>query len=101
MASQHFGECQFQTTLKDSRLKEESKRETFEVVKCNDLFMANCERARQEEIAKREMRRRVAEENMMLASNKKRQITQNDVLDSIKADKETTAAKVTYSTMIR
>ena len=38
---------------------------------------------------------------MMLASNKKRQNTQNDVLDSIKADKDVTAAKVTYSTMIR
>ena len=88
-------------TLKDSRVKEEGKRETYEIVKCNDHFLANCERARAEELAKREMKRRVAEENMMLASNKKRQNVQNEVLVSMKADKDVTANKVTYSTMIR
>ena len=65
------------------------------------MFMAQCQKAREEEIAKRELRKRVAEENMMLASNKKRQNVQTDVLDSMKADKDVAANKVQYSTMIR
>ena len=63
--------------------------------------MAQCEKARAEEIAKRELRKRVAEENMMLAANKKKQSTTSDVLTSMQADRDVQANKVTYSTMIR
>ena len=88
-------------SLKESRLKEEDKRETHEIVRCNDHFMALCEKARAEELAKKELLRRVAEENLMLASNKKRQNVKTEVLVSMKADKDVAANKVTYSTMIR
>ena len=47
------------------------------------------------------MQRRVAEENLMLAANKKRQIVQKDVLESMKAQQDIHASKITHSTMIR
>jgi hypothetical protein len=47
------------------------------------------------------MQKRVAEENLMLASNKKRQFVTQEVQDAMKAQKDVTAAKISYSTMIR
>ena len=63
--------------------------------------MDDCQRARGVEIAQKEMAKRVAEENRMLAANKKRQEVQKEVLDSMKAQAETHSQKITYSTMIR
>ena len=50
---------------------------------------------------KREMRKRVAEENMMMAANKKRLNVQDDVTTNMKNDKDINNNKISYSTMIR
>ena len=63
--------------------------------------MQKCQQARAEEVAKRELARRVASENLMLASNKRRINVQNDVTDSMRAQVLTDNAKISYSNMIR
>ena len=83
------------------RAKEEKKRDDFETQRCNDLFVQKCEAARQVEISKRELAKRVAEENMMLASNKKRQEVNDHVTENIKRQQETNSQKHSYQTMIR
>ena len=85
----------------EERKKDESKRDIFETERCKQLFFEQCEKARLEEIAKREMRKRVAEENLMLASNKKRKDVNDHIVENMKRQEEIHNAKVTYSTMIR
>ena len=72
LSQTHYKEARFQMNLKSNRLEEEKKRDSYHTEKCQEHFLDECERARQAEILKREMRKRVAEENLMLASNKKR-----------------------------
>jgi hypothetical protein len=72
LAAEYYNQCTFEEQLKNQRLKEDTRRDKFETKKCDEHFMEQCQRARAEEIAKRELLRRVAEENLMLAANKKR-----------------------------
>ena len=92
LSKEYLGQCKFQVQLKTSRLTGEKRRDDYETKKCQDIFMEECEKARAAEVAKAEMRRRVAEENMMLASNKKRASVQVGVLDNMKQDKDTYAS---------
>lgn len=95
MARRYHKECEFQQHMKDSRVKEENKRDTFETQRCQSLFQEQCEAARRAEIAKREMLKRVAEENMMLASNRKRQEVTERVQENMKRQQEIINNKVT------
>lgn len=63
--------------------------------------MEKCEEARRAEIAKREMAKRVAEENMMLASNRKRKEVTEHMTENLKRQKEIENNKATVQTMIR
>ena len=54
-------------SLKSERLKQEAKRDSFETQRCNQIFLDKCQKAREAEIAKRELMKRVAQENLMLA----------------------------------
>ena len=73
----------------------------FEVERCNDLFMQNCERARAEEVAKREMRKRVAQENLALCNNSKKFNIISHVEDNTRYDNATNQSKISHATMIR
>ena len=73
----------------------------METQQCQELFRQKCEAARSEEIAKQELRRRIAEENQMLAANKKRQQIADEVQAAMKAQTDIHNAKVSHSTMIR
>lgn len=87
--------------MKESRLQEEVKRDTFETDRCQQIFIEKCEEARRAEIAKREMAKRVAEENMMLASNRKRREVTDHQTENLKRQKEIENGKVGVQTMIR
>lgn len=77
------------THWQKTREKDEKKRDDFETKRCNDLFVQKCEEARQAEIAKRELARRIAEENMMLSSNRKRQEVNDHVTENNKRQQQT------------
>lgn len=47
--------------------QDEVRRDQFETKRCQDLFQQQCDAARAEEIAKREMLKRVQEENLMMS----------------------------------
>ena len=63
--------------------------------------MQKCNEARAEEVAKRELAKRVAQENLMLSANKRRTIVQDDVTEAMRQQDHIVNAKTTYSTMIR
>lgn len=101
LKGEYKNEIDFQLHLKNSRFEQEQRRDNIQTQHCQDLFRQQCEAAKQQEIAKRELQRRIAEENLMLAANKKRQIVADEVQTTMKAQKDIHNSKVTYSTMIR
>lgn len=76
-------------------------RDTMETQRCQSLFEQDCERARQADIAKALQKRRVAEDNMMIMQNRKRQEQTSHVQECMEQQTNTHKAKITYSTMIR
>ncbi len=97
--------------IKESRFTEEKRRDDMETRRCQDLFNQQAEvsaqknsyekAARRAELEKREQMRRVAEENMMLANNKRRSQLQDHVTENNRNADHINSNKVTYSTMIR
>ncbi|CDW75350.1 UNKNOWN [Stylonychia lemnae] len=101
LAKTYHNECDNLVYWQNTKKKDEQRRDQFETKRCNDLFTSQCEAARQQEIAKREMLKRVQEENLMMSSNRKRTEVVSNVQENIKRQQDINNAKHTYSTMIR
>jgi hypothetical protein len=101
LAKTYHEECDNLVHWKGRRFEEEKRRDQAETKRCDDLFLQKCDAVRQQEIAKREMLKRVNEENMMMAANRKRKEVTEHVQDNLKRQQDIIDSKHTYSTMIR
>eukprot|EP00347_Sterkiella_histriomuscorum_P008754 403343882 len=101
LAKSYHNECDNLVYWQNNKRQEEQRRDTFETTRCNDIFNTQCEAARREEVAKREMLKRVQEENLMMSQNKKRVDVINGVQENNKNQQHITSAKHQYSAMIR
>lgn len=98
---QYYNDCDNLVHWQKKREEGQKRRDQAETVQCNDLFVQKCNEARAEEVAKRELAKRVAQENLMLSANKRRIIVQDDVTEAMRQQDHIINAKTTYSTMIR
>ena len=101
LQGQYKNECDFQVNLKESRVQGENYRDKLETKRCDDIFQAQCEAERQRVLAQREQTRRVQEENMWLAQNRKKQEQTSHVQECMQHQETITNSKISYSTMIR
>ncbi len=97
----YHGECDFQVQLKQQRFNEERRREDMEIDRNQTLFQKQMEEQRLRDLQKKEQMRRVAEENVMMAQNRKNQEIKHHVEENMKNDAAIHSSKITYSTMIR
>ena len=70
-------------TLKKQKQAEAQNRDQLHTKLCQDLFQRQVEQERLREIQRREQMKKVAEDNLMIAENKKRQRMQEAVRDKI------------------
>jgi len=72
LKSTYKEECDLLMTLKKQKQAEDTNRDKLHTRLCQDLFSRQVEQERLREIQRREQRKKVAEDNLMIAENKKR-----------------------------
>ena len=83
LKSTYKEECDLLMTLKKQKQEEAQNRDQLHTKLCQDLSQRQVEQERLREIQRREQMKKVAEDNLMIAENKKRQRMQEAVRDKI------------------
>ena len=72
LKSTYKEECDLLMSLKQQKNKEEQKRDKLHTQLCEGIFQRQVKEQRMREIQRREQMKKVAEDNMMIAENKKK-----------------------------
>jgi len=70
-------------SVKQQKHKEEQRRDMLHTQLCEGIFQRQVREARMREIQRREQMKKVAEDNLMIAENKKKQHIENNVRDKM------------------
>lgn len=87
--------------LKNQKQQEEVRRDTLHTKSCQDIFYKEVRDQKVKEIQKRELQKKIAEDNMMIAENKKKQAMEKQVREKIQIQQAITGMKVTAPAMVR
>ena len=101
LKSSYKGECDMQVQLQKNKAADQHRRDWMETDRCNNLFQQEIERERRREQEKALARKRVAEENMMMAQNKRKSELTSHQQNNLKNEQIIHNSKFSVSTMIR
>ena len=87
--------------LKKQKTAEETKRDRMHTAQCESLFQKQVREERHREIARREMMKKVAEDNLMIAECKRKQQMEENVRDKMIMQQAIVDSKVKTPTMVR
>ena len=101
LKSQFREEAGLLSTLKSQKQAEEQRREQLHTQRCQEVFQQQAEAQRLRDIQRREMQKKIAEDNLMIAEFKKRQNMTADVRDKMEMGHKISESKVKPQAMIR
>ena len=101
LKSSYKEECDFLLGIKKQKTEEEVKRDRLHTAQCDSLFQKQVMEERRRQIERREMMKKVAEDNMMIAECKRKQQMEETVRDKILMQQAIVDAKVKTPTMVR
>ena len=87
--------------LKEQKNQEESKRDRMQQQMCDEFFQRQVRDQRMREIQQREMTKKVAEDNYMIAGNKRKQEMERSVREKMQLQQAISESKVKAPTMVR
>ena len=87
--------------LKEQKNQEESKRDRMQLQMCDEFFQRQVRDQRMREIQQREMTKKVAEDNYMIAGNKRKQEMERSVREKMQLQQAISESKVKAPTMVR
>ena len=87
--------------LKEQKNQEESKRDRMQQQLCDEFFQRQVRDQRMREIQQREMTKKVAEDNYMIAGNKRKQEMERSVREKMQLQQAISESKVKAPTMVR
>ena len=87
--------------LKEQKNQEESKRDRMQQQMCDEFFQRQVRDQRMREIQQREMTKKVAEDNYMIAGNKRKQEMERSVREKMHLQQAISESKVKAPTMVR
>ena len=87
--------------LKEQKNQEESKRDRMQQQMCDEFFQRQVRDQRMREIQQREMTKKVAEDNYMIAGTKRKQEMERSVREKMQLQQAISESKVKAPTMVR
>eukprot|EP00347_Sterkiella_histriomuscorum_P020369 403338074 len=98
---EYKNDCDNLLKIKEQKQIDFERRDKLQTQQAQKDFERGASDVRRKEIERREQMKRVAEDNLMMAQNKKRQEMIQQVQDNIREQKAIADSKIKYSAMIR
>eukprot|EP00347_Sterkiella_histriomuscorum_P023247 403335390 len=98
---EYKNDCDNLLKIKEQKQRDFERRDKLQTQQAQKDFERGASDVRKKEIERREQMKRVAEDNLMMAQNKKRQEMIQQVQDNIREQKAIADSKIKYSAMIR
>lgn len=101
LKTQYKEECDFLQNLKSQKQQEDAARDRMHTQMCQDIFMQQVREQKMKEIQRREMQKKIAEDNLMIAEAKRKQAMEAQVREKMEMQQKINDMKVKPPTMVR
>ena len=101
LKSTYKEECDLLMSVKQQKTQEEHRRDKLHTQLCEGIFQRQVREQRMREIQRREQIKKVAEDNLMIAENKKKQQIESNVREKMLQQQNIIDNKIKTPTMVR